>query len=169
MFLVALILLSVAVGLYVYLYMQTGTIVEKTLSDRSALRTAQATRVQGSEVVQLQQNTVDSRSKLRTFFVPSEDTVAFIKAVESVQGESGADVSLSALSAVAPTETNKIGRVSATVSVEGSWSQVMKALSLFESMPYDRKMNSLSMRSSGSKEAQWHASFSLVVGTIASK
>jgi hypothetical protein len=168
MFLIALLILAVAVGMYAYLYTHTGAMVNKTLSDRAVLKTAQDTRLQGTEVLQLHATTADERAQIRTLFVPAEDAVAVIKAIETVGEQSGAEVTISSINATPPGDT-KIGKVSASVSIDGTWKQVMQAIALFETLPYNRRMNSLTMRSVDGKSSHWRASFNLVVGTIASK
>lgn len=167
-FLIALLVLVVAIGMYVYLYMHTGALVNKILSDRSVLKTAQATRLQGTEVLQLHASTVERRAQLQNFFVPAEDAVGVIQAIEKVGELSGASITISSINATPPNDT-KIGRVSSSVAIEGTWRQVMQAITLFETMPYNRRMNSLTMRSVGDKDSHWRASFSLVVSTIATK
>lgn len=168
MFLVALLILAVAIGLYAYLYLQTSAMVDTVLDNRSVLKTAQDTRLQGAEILQLQTATADRRAQLRTLLVPAEDAVAVIKAIEAVGEQSGAAVTISSINATPPNDT-KIGKVSASVSIEGTWRQVLQAVALFETLPYSRRMNALTMRSVNDKDTRWRASFSLVVGTIASK
>ena len=165
-FLVALIILAVSAAAYAYLYTKTGALIDETLAGRSALKGIQAARLQGTEIIQLEQATADRREELKKFFVPAENAVAVIQAIESIGDLSGATVSISSINATPPTDAAKVGHVSASVDISGTWKQVMQAITLFETLPYDRRMNALSLRSSGGADSLWHANFSLSVGTI---
>jgi hypothetical protein len=168
-FLVALTILGVSAIAYGYLYTKTGSLVDETLAARAALKGTQAARLQGTEIIQLQLATAERRADLKKFFVPAENAVAVIQAIESIGDASGASVNISSINATAPTDADKVGHVSASVDIDGTWKQVMQAIALFETLPYDRSMNALSLRSSGGADPRWHAGFSLTVGTISTK
>lgn len=170
-FLFALLGLGLAACIYAYLYIETDALVGKTLSDRNVLTNAAAARLQGSEIIQLHAATAERVSRLGSYFVPSENAVAVIQAIESIGASSGAVVNISSINAAPPDETTHIGRVSAAVSISGTWKEVTEALALFETLPYDRTMDRLTVRTSGgggkaAAPQSWQADFDLSVGTI---
>lgn len=161
--------LLLAAGIYTYLYTQTYSLADATVSDRALLKSSETARLQGKDVVALADQTAADRAALPALFVPAENGVEAIKAIESVGNVSGASVDISSINAADPDSSTGIGRISAAVSIGGTWSQVVQAIRLFETLPYDRTMNQLSLRSLGGKDSRWQADFTLTVATLANK
>ena len=178
-FFVAIIVLIAALGLYTYLYKSTWSQVENALSARRAVLAAEATRAQSKEIQSLYKETETQRAKIKKYFVPAANAVSFIKAVESVGTVSGSKVTISGIKSNPPANDSKdrIGSVKADVSVVGSWTEVMMALELFESLPYGSIISRVNLTSSGgasgadrekdvSSGRLWSLSFDIAVSTI---
>jgi hypothetical protein len=76
--------------------------------------------------------------KLYDAFVPVDNVVPFIVALESLGTETGGEVSVTSIDSVKPEEGNLSvnGYVNARVTAKGSWTSVFKILKLAENMPY---------------------------------
>ena len=168
--LVSLAGLLLAGGIYVYLYTQSYALAEAIVSDRGLLKNSETSRLQGKDVIALADQTSAERAKLPLMFVPAENGVEAIKAIESVGDISGASVSISSINAINPDESSHVGKISAAVSIAGTWKQVTEAIALFETLPYDRTINQLSLRSlGGGKDSRWQSDFTLTVATFQHK
>ena len=171
MFLIALIILVASIGIYVYLYKATSDEVAKTLTSRNILRNTQSARLQGNQTLDLLSTTADKRMRSTTYFVPADNAVAVIQAIESIGKQSGATVTISSINATNPDDTTHVGRVSASVGINGTWKDVLEAIALFETLPYDRSMNQLNLhladKTADSKDSShWQADFNLSVATL---
>ncbi len=164
--------LLAAGSLYYYFNDVTSGLVDNTLNARSVLATAQAARLQGGDTMKLFDATAERRAKLSTFFVPAENAVAVIQAIESVGDLSGASVDISSIKST-PAIGDKIGQVSASVVIRGAWTNVMQGLELFETLPYQKILNNLVIVTSSipgasdkDKTPKWDVSFDIAVPTI---
>jgi len=79
--------------------------------------------------------TAADRALLPSFLVPQNDAVPFINTVEAVGPASGTKVSLSSLSSGAGPNP-LYGTVTATISIVGTWANVMRAVEMIENMQY---------------------------------
>ena len=161
--------LLLASGIYAYMYTQSYALADAVVSDRALLKNSETSRLQGKDIVTLADATSAERAKLPAFFIPAESGVEAIKAIESVGEVSGASVDISSINAADPDESSHMGRISAAVSIAGTWRQVTEAIALFETLPYDRTINQLSLRSVGGKDSRWQADFTLAVATLSRK
>lgn len=158
--------LALSACLYAYLYFETGSLTDRAVSDRTLLKNSEAARLQSKDIVALADQTARDRARLPGLFIPAENGVEAIKAIESVGTVSGASVDISSINAADPGDSG-MGTISAAVSIGGSWKQVTEALALFETLPYDRTINQLSLRSTGGgKDSRWQADFTLSVTTL---
>jgi hypothetical protein len=166
--------LVVSIGLYWYLYHDTLSLTDHTLTARTAAATEVQREKEGLAIKRLASTTETSRPKIVAMFVPADDAVSFIQAMESVGASSGATVSISALSESSPSSAKAVtGSVSARVSINGSWQNVMNALQQFEVLPYSIKINNLNLNVStaasndkaGAPKA-WEASFDISAATL---
>ena len=169
----AIIAVILAIVLYIYLYESTGGLVDNAVKARSLVSTADVMKVQEKEIMDLYQNSKDQRARISKLFVPSENAVSFIKAVESIGSESGASVNISAIRANAPADDakTKIGDVTANVAVSGDWTEVMRALELFETLPYLNTINHITLGVSGGRDLKaniqkWQMSFDIKVSSL---
>lgn len=171
---VSIIALILAIGSYIYMYRGTFNLVEKTTIARSVMGSSEVTRLQEKEILNLSRKTEESRKRMNDVFVPSQNAVNFIKAIESIGDNSGATVVISSIKSSAPDTTVgsvKIGKVTANVNVTGSWTNVMRSLELFESLPYISEISRISLTSAGGVstkdvEQKWQLAFDISVSSI---
>jgi Tfp pilus assembly protein PilO len=168
------ILFMVSVGIYYYLYTGREALIEKTQSSRRLAKSAESTRSQGKEIMSVYENTKEMRSGLSSFFVPTDNAVTIIQSIEAVGTHSGATVSLSSIKSTPPTKNGEIktGKITVAVSVTGSWSDVMKALQLFETLPFHIVIEKINLNSAGTSGIgneivkRWQLGFDLSVLTM---
>ncbi len=168
----AILFMAVLAGYY---YLNSGRVglVDKTISLRNLAKSAESTRAQGKEILAIYENTKEARSGLTNFFIPSDSAVTIIQAIETVGTHSGANVSISSIKSHPPEKKDmKIGKIVVSVVVNGSWKEVMKAFQLFETLPYNIRIEKVNMSSSGitgeNNEVikKWQMGFDLSVLTI---
>ena len=108
-------------------------------------------------------------------FVPADDAVAFIQAMESVGPASSATVAISSINETAADQSKKgsIGSVTAHITVDGSWADVMNAIELFEVLPYKISIDRLTLNTSISAGDRaptaghsWQAAFDITASTL---
>jgi len=172
----ALIVLIASAGLYTYLYYETGVLTERDVTARGVVAAEQADQVEGKDLQVLYDSTAADRARLPGLFVPADDAVVFIQSIESISAQSGATVSILSISknsnAAAPAGT--IGTITAHISVNGSWTNVMRTLTLFETLPYRSAVNHITMTVStlsggkGGGGPTWQLSFDIAASTLVS-
>ena len=164
--------LAVAAGLYVYMYESTNELVARTLDARRTLALNETARAQGKEMIKLFDSTKEKRGRLSSYFVPSENAVAAIQAIESIGDASGASVELSSIKANPPADAKgRIGQVTALVMIKGQWKNVMEALELFEALPYQKNIRNVSLNGfeageAGKRSYRYESSFDISIATV---
>ncbi len=176
----SLLALAAAVALYAYLYQQVGVSTNRARLAEDIIGTEQGAQSQSKDIQSEYQSTAAARARLPGLFVPAGNAVAFIEALESIGPASGASVSISSISAdpldgAAPGAT---GNISADVSAQGSWAEVMKALVLSESLPYQDVIDHVALTgqktsATASSKASWQISYHIsalqLAGAVPSK
>lgn len=135
-----------------------------TARDIVALEKANKGREQG--VRALHERTAIARASLSQFFIPADRVVEFIEAIEALGPQTGSIVTLSSIDDVPPGQIkeSKYGLARAHVEARGSWSSVMRALSLAENFPYAISVQDTRVDSEGkSGGSSWKAEFTLEV------
>ncbi|MCX6716201.1 MAG: hypothetical protein NT077_04295 [Candidatus Taylorbacteria bacterium] len=172
-FLLSIVSLIVAFCLYAYMYQVSNELVDSTISARKIVKDSQTNLVQGKEIIKLHESTAAKRERLSSFFVPAENAVAAIQAIESIGDSSGASVTISSIKTSAPSDTKeRIGQVTASVVISGSWGDVMQALELFETLQYQNDIKNVSLNYAGQADGSsgggrnWQSNFDISVATI---
>lgn len=164
-----------AICLYAYMYKASKSLVNSVVNAREIVDTDQTLRTQGKEIVKLHESTTAKRDRLSSFFVPAENAVTVIQAIESIGNSSGATVSISSIKSSQPADPKeKIGQVTASVVIGGPWKNVMQALELFETLQYQNDIRNVNVNYVGQTEGKdttrrWQASFDISVATIAAR
>lgn len=164
--------LIIAVGLYVYMYEATDNLITRTLEARRTVATGEATRAQEAEMAKLYETTKEQRDRLSSYFAPSENAVTVIQAIESINDLSGASVEFSSIKANSPADAKgKIGQVTASVKVNGQWKNVMRAVELFETLPYQKNIRNFSLNGMevgeiGKRSYRWESTFDISIATV---
>ena len=171
----ALAVAAVVAALYGYMRYAIGSSVSRAILAREIVRLKDADKSRADEVMQLYQSTAADRARLSGFFIPADDVVSFIEAVEAIGPQSGAALTLSSIGADAPSKPapGAFGSARAKVEAHGSWQAVMKALKLAESLPYDITIDNVrldgSLQPSGRGTIHsWSLSYDLSASLVAS-
>jgi hypothetical protein len=106
-------------------------------------------------------STALSRALIQTYLIPDSNTVSFIEEVEGVAKQSGASVSIASISAddLTSAAVGTIGHIQAHISINGSWSQAMRALHIIEDMPYALTIDNVSAHALGG--GVWDVEFNM--------
>jgi hypothetical protein len=98
---------------------------------------------------------------IQTYLIPDSNTVSFIEEVEGVAKQSGASVSIASISAddLTSAAVGTIGHIQAHISINGSWSQAMRALHIIEDMPYALTIDNVSAHALGG--GVWDVEFNM--------
>lgn len=165
-----------SIGLYVYMYHKTALLGDKVLAVRETIATEEKGQSASKNLLALSDSTAEARGKLPSFFVPADDAVAFIQAIESVGNVTGAPISISSITSdnTERSTPGTVGKISAQVSTTGSWQAVMRSLELVESLPYKSDINHVTMsivdivddKGTGSRSA-WVLTFDVTALTLA--
>lgn len=168
---IALLIIAASVTLFVYalygyMHSTVASSLDRVLAGRSSIAQQESSLNQENSLTLLHESTAQDRSKLRSFFVPDNETVSFIEAVEALGANTGATITLSSIDAdnLENEKAGSIGHIRAHVDVTGSWAAVMKTLKLAEVSPYGVSVSKVRVDSSGGVDAKagqrgWKASF----------
>jgi len=132
--------------------------------DIVAMEKANKGREQGVQA--LHQRTIEARDSISQFFIPANRVVEFIEAIEALGPQTRSIVTLSSIDDIPPGQIDGsvYGLARAHVEARGSWSSVMRALSLAENFPYAISVKDTRVDSIGSGgESSWKADFTLEV------
>ena len=107
-------------------------------------------------------STALARALLQTYLIPDSSTVSFIEEIEGVAKQSAASVSIASISAddLTSAPVGTIGHIQAHISVNGSWSEAMRALHIIEDMPYSLTIDNVSAHALGG--GVWDVEFNMV-------
>ncbi len=164
----AVIVTAVAFLSYLYVYESIDFAVNHAIQDTQQAQTEKARAVYAHKIASLYQTTANDWSKLPSLFIPADHTVVFIDAVQGIGPQTGSEVSLSSIDAdnldSAPAGT--IGTIHGHVDAKGSWSALMRALMLAESLPYAVSIDHVAFSVSNSGEGKtathvWTMSFDI--------
>lgn len=162
----AIAVLLVVVAVNFYMRQKVGVSVDHAVLARDIVIAEQQNVANEQGLSQTYQATTDARARLHSLFIPSDKAVELIEALEGIGAETGADVTLSSISAdnLDASDPGTIGSVNVQISATGSWSAVMRTLKLVEALPYPVTVGSVSIQSSGSgavSNKAWQVAFSL--------
>ena len=150
------------VVVYGYMYYVVRFSIVRAANARDIVSLEKANKDRESDVRALYERTKNDRDLLSDFFIPSDRVVDFIEAIESLGPQTGSEVTLS-IDTIDPTdsEDKKHGLARASVEVVGSWTSVMRALSLAENFPYAVSVNGarLYLQTGSNGIRNWKASF----------
>ncbi len=132
---------------YAYLYHDTQVLTEHAVIARNAVADESERVKQTQAVLALASSTIASRERLSSFFVPASDAVKFIRDMEAIGPASGATIAIASIVETAPNTSKKevIGSLTAHVTINGSWSDVMQAMELFEVLPYQTRISRMAL------------------------
>jgi hypothetical protein len=156
-------------GIYIYMHYVVSVSIQRAATARDIVALERANSDREEDVKALHGRTVADRRTLSKFLIPEDRIVEFIESIEALGPQTGSKVTLN-ISATAPDkEKGTYGQARATVEAVGSWTSVMRALSLVENLPYGVAVYGVRLDSSvdGTKTRSWRAGF--VVDAITSE
>ncbi|MEK7646303.1 MAG: hypothetical protein AAB381_01240 [Patescibacteria group bacterium] len=163
----AISVVTLVIGVYAYMHYVVTVSIQRAATARDIVALERANSGREEDVKALHARTLDDRKALAKFLIPADRVVEFIEALEALGPQSGSVVSLSGLSDVAPGEIEGsiYGLARASVQVTGTWTGVMRALSLTENLPYAVTIRDARLDSSAepAKGRSWRATFTVEV------
>jgi hypothetical protein len=153
---------AVVAALYAYMFYATSASVRQSNAARDIVRAEGTDQSQAKSISELAASTAASRARLASLFVPADNIVVFITALESLGPQSGSTVSLATIDAdsLAGAPAGTIGAIRAHINASGSWASVMRVLSLAERMPYAVSIDHVRLDAS-SLDSTAHSAWSL--------
>ena len=162
-------LLSISVALVflvamVFGYMKNSldTSMTNVIDLRSRIKSENMIRSEGRFLAALASDTASDRSSLRSHVVSSDKAVDLIVAIEALGPKSGSKVTI--VDPVSDQTASSTGSISLGVTSVGSWSSVIRARSLAESLPYVTTIDSV--RLEVLSKNGWNLNFKLRALTI---
>lgn len=157
----ALAVLSVVIAVNFYMHQKVGISVDHAVLAHDIVIAEQQNANSEQDLSQVYQTTVDARARLHSLFIPSDSAVQFIEALEGIGSQTGANVSLTTISAdnLDSAGPGTIGTIDAHVSVSGPWQSVMRSLELIENLAYPVTVGTVTLVSNGSSKGGWQATF----------
>jgi len=142
--LLALSVLTLFLSCTAYSFMYNDAIkkaeAESAVKAQVVAATNEATEAKDMETVY--ESSESERELLPAFLVSTSNAVPFIDAVESIGPATGSTLSISSLSSGVDSVSSH-SAVTATITVIGSWPNVMRAIAMIENMPYAISVQSL--------------------------
>lgn len=154
--LVGFLTVACAAALYGYMYWSVGTSAGRALLARDIAAAETLDKSREQSLTKTYVDTGAERERLKSYFLDRDDVVSFVEAIEALGPKSGAGIKISSLSLTG-----------ARVEAEGSWSSVMRALKLSETLPYGTIVSNVRLSTSGTgdKAPIWSLSYDLSVMT----
>jgi len=170
----AVVVIVAAIGLYDFMYHLTGSMTDAATSSREEVIVQNQDQSEADVITSLYRSTAVDRSSIHGLFIRTGDAVTLIKAIESVGTVSGASVKISSISdGQAENSVEPVtGQINAVVSVDGSWSALIRSLKLLEALPYQSSIGHVSIGTSvvsgGKADSQrkWQMTLDLVAPTL---
>jgi hypothetical protein len=161
------------VALYAYMFYATSVSVHQANLARDIVQAEGVDQSQAKSLSELATSSAASRARLASLFVPVDNVVIFITALESLGSQSGSKISLTSVDAdsLAGLPTGTIGAVRAHLSASGPWVSVMRALALAERLPYAISIDHVELNASTvdpTVHRTWDLSFDIQAATIVS-
>jgi len=162
----AFLTLIMVAAVYSYMYHLVGMSSERLIVARQAVETAKSDKDNSQGIISLYTTTAPVRAQLPSLFISSDKAVSFIESMESLGRLASSSASLTAIQAdnLDGAPAGKIGAIRGHMDATGSWSSLMRTLSLAETLPYVARVSSarLDVSSAGSEKLSartWHISF----------
>ncbi len=170
----AVIVTLIVGAVYGYMSHAVGNSVEKSAAAHASVVAAQSNSSRDQAYMQQYQLTAVDWARLPEFFVPSDNILSFIEAVESIGQVTGATTTLSNIDAdnLDNAATGTLGSIRVHVDTDGSWTAAMRTLMLAEVLPYKTAVNNIRLDSTvtgpeNEARRSWRLSFDLRATTIA--
>lgn len=155
-------LVVLALGGYAAWFLVVGKMGSEAVSLEQEIeaKTAEASRIAGAKTALASLSANESR--VRSYFVSTENVVPFLGAIGNTGDPVGADVEV--VSVTADENALPHGRMTLSLRITGTFDAVMRTLGMLEHGPFDSFLSSVAIDSNGDA-AEWTASAILSIGT----
>ncbi len=139
----------VVIALYGYMFQTTSVSVTRAGLARDIVLSENNDQTQSKSLSVLLDSTTVDRARLNSFFVSSDNVVAFITSLEALGTQSGSTLTISSINTDVPSSApaGTTGHVSTHLDAHGSWASVMNLLNLSEHMSYDASVSHVTLSS----------------------
>ncbi len=143
---------------YAFLWFQIGTLSAEAMAEANDLKVARDSSQSAVSLQKSLQNSAISLQIIDSYFLPQNGTVSFVEFLESLGSISGTKVSIQSIGL----DKGQVGDfkevLAVTVDSVGTWSNLMRFISLVESSPYHIDIASADINMNSAKPAnEWHA------------
>lgn len=176
LFSVLMVLMTIGIPvLYGYMYYMVGVSTDHAVTALDLVRVEALNKNNQQELIDTYEKSSADRLKLEKYFIPNDTIVIFIETLERLGTRANSNLTLSSVTVdtIDTTIPGTIGKAHAHVSVEGSWSAVMRTLLLAELIPYKSSIQNIQLDTQtslvpGSKveKNEWRMSFDINVATM---
>ena len=171
----ALLTVATVGGIYAYMRHIISASIGQAVLAQDAIASQESDKSSVEDTITLYNDTAADRARLSGLFIPADQPLAFIEAVESLGALSSSTLAVSAISADSLEDApyGAIGTAKAHIDGQGSWPSVMRALMLAEDMPYDThigdvRLDAVGFGDPGAKVPEWHIAFDVSISLISS-
>ena len=140
------------VALYFYMSNAITNMTDAVVSAKGEAVNLQIGNTMDAKLKKLYSGSEGDWEKLYSAFVPADNVVPFIAALEAIGPRVGGAVSVASIDSTAP-EAGSLavnGYVNAKVTASGSWASVIKIIELIENMPYKVTISNVRLDQSNS-------------------
>ncbi|MFA6554560.1 MAG: hypothetical protein WCS89_03565 [Candidatus Paceibacterota bacterium] len=161
-------------AVYGYMYYMVDVFLDRIVEAQTTSNSLILTKSQEQSFLESYKSTASRWKSLPNYFVDSGHVVNFIEVIEALGTESGSKVSISSIDSdnLDGAPLGKEGVLSMRITIQGSWSSVMRALSLTETLPYKISIDEIKANTSnesGSTPASkviWNLSFNMKIAML---
>ena len=162
-------------AIYAYMYHMIDLSLERTVKLQTVVDSNALSKIREQSFLQTYNLTAQKWASLSNYFVEPGRIVNFIESVEDLGKESGSKVTIATIDAdnLDNAKVGTEGSLRTHIVTQGTWTEVMRALSLAEVMPYKLSINNVRADSSTEKMSDatkanpakviWSLSFDMVV------
>ncbi len=146
----------VAVAGYAYASSYVSSLNEKTTLLRNDIQYSELKRRQLDVLRRAVADTGDEKEKIASYFIASGGAVSFVSSLESMASRGGLAYSTNSIETRSQPELDAQGKelLHIVFSASGSWSSVMKLISLIETLPYSVNIEAVDLTAEGSAAMQ---------------
>lgn len=143
--------LLLSCGAFLGTWWWINTMEQKLLDTRVSAKQTEEEQKQFASLEKLALDTAEDRARLESYIVPEQNVIEFLSTLEGVVRARGATPEVRSINTQPHTNQNIVEELVVTMGISGSSEKLTQALRAIERMPYQIRIENLSMR--GSREA----------------
>ena len=162
----AILVTVLVVSLYLYMSHSTNAMLQEVASAKEEVMDLEVDSSMDTKLKKLYSGSEGDWEKLYSAFVPEDNVVPFIEALEALGPRTGGEVTVASIDSSSG-EAGSLavnGYVNAKVTVCGSWGEVIKILELVENVQYKVMISNVRVDLAGEKgksDVEWVMSFDI--------